>query len=82
MAFCLIGRHAAKKFLKHLADGMPASVRWRREQVAKEVSGKQACDQVDQTGKDEGPCGLEMEIPAPSILVGHYVTEAGGDRIA
>ena len=77
-----IGRRAAKALRKDIAKGAPIAIGGRREQVSREVAIEQARDDVDKAGEYEDPGGFEMKIAGPSILVGHYIVVAAGNRVA
>ena len=46
------------------------------------MSGAQTHDQVHETGKERDPCGLEVEITAPPVLIRQPESIAGRDRPA
>ena len=52
------------------------------KQVAAKVAAEEKVSEVDDAGKDEEPGGLEVEVAAPAVLVGHDVAVAGGDGVA
>ena len=82
VAFSGIRRRATQRFREHFAECVPFSVGGCGEQVFAEVAGQEAGDHVDQAGDYQDPCGLEVEIAAPAILVGPGVVVAGGNGVA
>src|SRR5215471_15576570 len=52
-----------------------------RNQIAPEMPGEDSPEHVVQTGCQSKPCGLEMQIAAPSILIGQHVSIAGGHGV-
>ena len=76
------GRLAAEIFCDDGAGGSPRSIGWRREEVLAEVAGPQDVNRIDQAGEHQEPCGLEVEIAAPAILVGHDEAVACRDHIS
>src|ERR1019366_7080800 len=59
---------------------MPGEIGAGREQIPPKMPCNEAEDQVEQSGQDRKPGGLEMEITAPAILVGKDVVIACRER--
>ena len=82
VAFRFAGRGAAEIFCEDFADGAqgPGGRSWK--QVFAEVSCDEARGHIDQSGEDQNPCGLKVEIAAPAVLVGQDVVVARGNGIS
>jgi len=50
-----------------------------RKQILPEMACEQSEGYIEQAGQDRDPGGLEMQIAAPSVLIGKHVAIAGGD---
>ena len=76
------GGLAAEMLCDDRAEGLPVSIGGRWEEVLAEVAGPEDVDRVNEAGEHEQPGGLEVEIAAPAVLVGHDEAVARGDGAA
>ena len=80
--FISVGRGSAKILRDAIPVCAQAAIALRRDEVLAEVSGPEACDDVDESGKDQQPCGLKVKVAAPAILVWQHIAVSRGNRIA